>query len=389
MISNTYSSWPCFSDSEAQIVADVLKSNRVNYWTGTFGKEFESKFAAWVQTGYAIAISNGTVALELALRALEIGPGDEVIVPPRTFFATVSAVVMVGATPVFVDIDSVSHNICPKSVAAHITEKTKAVICVHLAGWPCDMDAIKSVCQPANVKIVEDCAQAHGARYKGQPVGGLGDIAAWSFCQDKIITTAGEGGMVTTNDEKLYKAMWEYKDHGKSYDVVHATAPRPGFRWLHESFGSNYRLTEMQAAVGIYQLARVDAWVERRRLIAAAYGRVIDDYAFVDYGRPPSSSYHAHYRFYARWEHPSVTRDEFVARCVEAGLPAFQGSCPEVYREKACEDRSFGPPERLPVARRVGEQSVMLLTHPSLTDDEVADLCSKLEMVLVAIESKS
>ncbi len=383
------SSWPCYSEEEAELVKKVLLSNKVNYWTGNIGRKFEQEFAKWTQTNYAVALANGTVALEVALKALEIGPGDEVIVPPRTFFATVSAVVMTGAKPVFADIDAISQNISPKSIETRLTSNTKAVVCVHLAGWPCDMDAIKAICQPTGVRIIEDCAQAHGAKYKNQPVGGLGDIAAWSFCQDKIMTTAGEGGMVTTNDEKLYKAMWEYKDHGKSYDKVSAKALDAGFRWLHDSFGSNYRMTEIQAVVGLYQLKQVNSWVERRRMIAAAYAQVIDRYDFIDYGQPPNSSYHSHYRFYARWKHQFITRDDFVSRCVEIELPAFQGSCPEVYLEKACEAQSFGPSSRLPVARLIGEESVMLLTHPSLTDDEVKSLSSRLDSVLAEIESNS
>jgi dTDP-4-amino-4,6-dideoxygalactose transaminase len=201
MLNTGFSPWPCFSEEEVSAVATVLRSNRVNYWTGNECREFEKEFAAWCGTEYAIALANGTLALDLALRGLNIGPGDEVIVTPRTFIASVSCVVNAGATPVFADVDLESGNLCADTIQTALTPRTKAVICVHLAGWPCDMDPIMALAAQHGFKVIEDCAQAHGARYKGRSVGSIGHIGAWSFCQDKIMTTGGEGGMVTVNDE--------------------------------------------------------------------------------------------------------------------------------------------------------------------------------------------
>ena len=208
------------------------------------------EFAAWCGTAHAVALGNGTLALDAALKALSIGSGDEVVVTPRTFIASVSCVVNAGAVPVFADVEPESGNISARTIASVVTKRTKAVICVHLAGWPCDMDPIMALAKACGFKVIEDCAQAHGARYKNRSVGSLGHIGAWSFCQDKIMTTGGEGGMVTTNDRALWSRVWSLKDHGKNLEAVHERAHSPGFRWVHDSFGSNWRMLEVQAAIG-------------------------------------------------------------------------------------------------------------------------------------------
>ncbi len=194
MLNSGFSPWPSFSEEEANAVRNVILSNKVNYWTGQECREFEKEFAQWCGTNYAIALSNGTLALELAFRAVGVGPGDEVVVTPRTFLASASSIVTVGANPVFADVDLDSQNITPESIERVLTPRTKAILCVHLAGWPCDMRGIRALADAHKLKVVEDCAQAHGARYHGVSVGALSDVAAWSFCQDKIMTTGGEGG---------------------------------------------------------------------------------------------------------------------------------------------------------------------------------------------------
>lgn len=385
MLNTKYAPWPSFTKVESDAVTGVLMSNRVNYWTGAVGKRFEEDFAKWCGVTYAIAIANGTLAIEIALRALGIKEGDEVIVPPRTFMATASSVSILGAVPIFADIDLRTQNISAKSIKENITERTKAVICVHLSGLPCDMDAIKDVCLPHNIKIIEDCAQAHGAKYKGKSVGGLGDIAAWSFCQDKIMTTGGEGGMVTTNDEELFKFMWGFKDHGKSYDTVFNYEHPPGFNFLHESIGSNYRLTEMQSAIGLCQLRKVDQWVERRRELAECYKGVINKYGFAEDYSSNEDYYHAHYRYYAKWNHKDVSRDEFIEICTAKDIPIFQGSCPEVYLEKAFEGTISRPVRPLPNAHQIGKDCFMLLTHPTLTNEDVSEICNNLDQVLQSL----
>ena len=264
MLNTPFSPWPSFTAQEADAVRNVLLSNKVNYWTGTECREFEKEFAAWAGTHHAVALGNGTLALDVALKALGIGPGDEVVVTPRTFIASISCVVNAGATPVFADVEADSGNLSAVTIAKVLTPKTKAIICVHLAGWPCDMDAIMALAETHGLKVIEDCAQAHGAQYKGRSVGSIGHVGAWSFCQDKIMTTGGEGGMVTTNDEVLWRAMWSFKDHGKSYAAVYEREHAPGFRWLHESFGTNWRMLEMQAVIGRIQLQRMAGWTATR-----------------------------------------------------------------------------------------------------------------------------
>ncbi|MDA7568190.1 DegT/DnrJ/EryC1/StrS aminotransferase family protein [Emcibacteraceae bacterium] len=387
MLNNKYSPWPSFDEKEIAIVSEVLRSNKVNYWTGTKGKEFEASFAKWCEADYGVAITNGTIALEVALRAVGVEPGDEVIVPPRTFMATASSVMILGAIPKFADIDPISQNICPRSISKNITQKTKAIICVHLAGWPCEMDEIKKICEANEIKIIEDCAQAHGAKYKGRSVGSLGDIAAWSFCQDKIMSTGGEGGMITTNSEDLYKSVWEFKDHGKSYDAVFHQEHPPGFRWLHDSIGSNYRMTEMQAAIGLYQLTKVQEWVERRRVIAKKYSQVINQYEFVRDHSPGNDIYHSYYRYYAFWSHETVTRDDFINLCSQHEIPVFQGSCSEVYLEKAFLNTEAKPQKALKEAQNLGKSSLMFLTHPTLSDNEIDEICINLHQILQQISS--
>ena len=220
MLNASVAQWPSYSEEEQQAVARVLASGRVNYWTGEETRAFEREFADWAGAAHAVALFNGTVALDLALKALGIGAGDEVIVTPRTFIASVSSVVNAGATPVFADVDRDSGNISPDSVERIVGERTRAILPVHLGGWPCEMIALRDLADRRGLAIIEDCAQAHGARVDGASVGTFGEIGTWSFCQDKIITTGGEGGMVTTDDAELWSRMWSYKDHGKSWNAV-------------------------------------------------------------------------------------------------------------------------------------------------------------------------
>ncbi len=387
MLNTSFSPWPSFTTEEADAVRNVVLSNQVNYWTGTECRSFEEEFAAWCGTQHAVALSNGTLALDVALKALGIGPGDEVVVTPRTFMASVSCVVNAGATPVFADVESESGNLSAATIAKVLTPRTRAVICVHLAGWPCDMDPIMALAEQHDLKVIEDCAQAHGARYNGRSVGSIGHVGAWSFCQDKIMTTAGEGGMVTTNDETLWRAMWAYKDHGKSYAAVYERTHPPGFRWVIDSFGTNWRMLEVQAAVGRIQLRRMRDWTVQRTANAQAIWAACRGLAAV---RVPdfvaTNSVHAHYKcyVYVRPEllSPDWSRDRIVAALHAKGVPCFQGSCSEVYLEKAFDATGWRPAERLPVARELGEASLMLLVHPTLTSDEVDKTCAALKEVL-------
>ena len=353
----------------------VLLSNKVNYWTGNECREFEKEFAAWCGTRHAVALANGTLALDLALKALGIGPGDEVVVTPRTFIASVSCVVNAGAKPVFADVDADSGNLTSETIAKVLTPRTKAVICVHLAGWPCDMDPIMALAAQHGFKVIEDCAQAHGARYKGRSVGSIGHVGAWSFCQDKIMTTGGEGGMVTTNDESLWRKMWSYKDHGKSYAAVYEREHAPGFRWLHESFGTNWRMLEMQAVIGRLQLKKMPEWRALRESNALAIWAVCREFPALRVPQLPADMTHAYYKCYVYVDLAHLKdgwgRDRIVDEINKQGVPCFHGSCSEVYLEKAFADAGLQPSQPLPVARALGETSIMFLVHPTLRKQDV------------------
>lgn len=378
--------WPVFEQDEIDAVAAVLASGRVNYWTGEECRRFEEEFAALSGTCHAISLANGTLALELALHALGIGPGDEVIVPARTFIASASCAVVRGAVPVVADVDPVSQNLTADAVLQRLTFRTRAIVAVHLAGWPCDMEPIVALARSRGIKVIEDCAQAHGATYKGRPVGSLGDCAAFSFCQDKIMTTGGEGGMLVLNDTLQWQKAWAYKDHGKSYDAVFNREHPPGFRWLHESFGSNFRMTEMQAAIGRRQLDKLPAWLAARRRNAALLDEGFASIPGLRLTLPPQGVGHAYYKYYVFVEPEALAPGWDATRINEAvnteGVPCFAGSCSEIYRERAFADRGWVPPERLPDARRLGETSLMFMVHPTLTEMDMADTVAAVRKVM-------
>ena len=387
MLNTPFSPWPDYSAEEADKAKEIILSNKVNYWTGTECREFEKEFASFTDSSYAVAVANGTLALDLAFKALNIGKGDEVIVTSRTFIASVSCIVNCGAKPVFVDLDSNSQNICPEAVGKAITPATKAIVCVHLAGWPCDMDALLCLAERYNLYLVEDCAQAHGAQYKGKSVGSIGHIGCWSFCQDKIMTTGGEGGAVTTNDELLWKKMWAYKDHGKSFDAVYHKKHPPGFRWLHESFGTNWRMTEVQAGIGRIQLQRMPEWTEKRNQYQNAIwntAKKIKALRVPDF-KQASGNIHAAYKCYVfvdpQYLKEGWNRDRIIAAIVENGVPCFSGSCSEVYLEKAFNGTGLRPTQELTVAKELGETSLMFLVHPTLKSDEVELSCEVIKSV--------
>ncbi|MFA0052859.1 DegT/DnrJ/EryC1/StrS family aminotransferase [Vibrio breoganii] len=387
MLNTKFSPWPSFTKEEADAVCQVVLSNKVNYWTGQEGREFEKEFASWAGCEYAVALGNGTLALDIALRALDIGSGDEVITTPRTFLASASSIVTSGASPVFADVDLNSQNITAESIEAVLTPNTKAVIVVHLAGMPAEMDDIMELSKKHGFYVIEDCAQAHGAKYKGKSVGTIGHIGAWSFCQDKIMTTGGEGGMVTTNDKALWSKMWSYKDHGKSFDAIYNREHPPGFRWLHESFGTNWRMTEMQAVIGRIQLTRMADWTEKRQANGKAIDEAVADLSVVRTVEVPEYIEHAEYKHYLFVEPEHLasgwTRDRIVDEINALGVPAFQGSCSEVYLEKAFEGTPWRPKKRLPNAVELGETSLMFLVHPTLTGAEMAKTCAVIKDVLL------
>lgn len=389
MLNTAFEPWPSFTQQEADAVSRVLLSNKVNYWTGQECREFEKEFARFAETKYAVALANGTVALDVALKALGVGAGDDVIVTSRTFLASASSIVTAGANPIFADVELDSQNISAETIQAVLTPNTKAIICVHLAGWMCDMDPIMQLAQEKGLYVIEDCAQAHGAKYKGKSAGSIGHIAAWSFCQDKIMTTGGEGGMVTTNDEELWKKMWSYKDHGKNFDSIYNKQHPPGFRWLHDSFGTNWRMMEMQAVIGRIQLKMMPEWTAKRMANMEKIYAAFADSPYFSVHRPSDEYVHAAYKCYVQVNTDRLpegwSRDRIMAEMNALGVPCFSGSCSEVYLEHAFDGTAWRPAQRLQNAQKLGETSLMFLVHPTLTENNIQTTESAIQQIISRI----
>ncbi len=378
--------WPTFNEEQVQAVADVLRSGRVNQWTGSEVREFEKDYASYLGRAHAVAVMNGTAALELALKALGVGAGDEVITTPRTFIASASSAVLQGATPVFADVDRDSGNITADTIEKVITPRTKAIIVVHLGGWPADMDAIMRLARANGILVIEDCAQAHGASHKGRPVGSFGDAAAFSFCQDKIITTGGEGGMVALDDEAAWNVAWSYKDHGKSYDAVFHREHAPGFRWLHESFGTNWRMTEIQAVLGRLQLRDLPETLRVRNENAKILREALAEQPALRIPVVEPPDIHAYYKFYV-YVVPEALKDDWSRDRVQVelnatGVPVTSGSCSEIYNEVAFTALNMNPAEPLPVAKELGETSLMFQVHPGLAEASLRQAADAVNDVL-------
>jgi len=389
-ITNHFAPWPFFGQDEISAVVEVLRSGKVNQWTGTEIMSFEKEFADYHSVSHAIALANGSVALDLALSILGIRPGDEVIVTPRTFVASASCIVLRGAIPVFVDVDQDTQNITTQALKTAISSKTKAIIAVHLAGWPCELYDLRKICDENGLFLIEDCAQAHGARYKDKPVGSFGDFAAFSFCQDKIMTTGGEGGILITNNEELWRRAWSFKDHGKDFDAVFHDEHPPGFRWLVKTFGTNYRMTEMQAAIGRIQLKKLDCWVEKRRCLASILSEGFKQFDALRVTCPPDDEYHSYYKYYVfvrpeRLREP-WSRDRILYELAEKGIPCGTGICPEVYLEEAFRNYPWrigeGDNKRLNTAKILGETSIMFLVHPTLEESDMHFIIEQMKRIL-------
>jgi dTDP-4-amino-4,6-dideoxygalactose transaminase len=383
--------WPFHDADEIKAVSDVLASGRVNYWTGDRGRAFEAAYAEHCGVRFALGVANGTNALELALYGLAIGPGDEVVVPARTFIATAAAVALRGARPVVADVDPVSQNMTAETVAAAITARTKAVIPVHLAGWPVEMGPLLALAQSKDIAVIEDAAQAHGARVNGKPVGGLGRIGCFSFCQDKIISTGGEGGMVVTDDEALYRRMWSYRDHGKNFAVTHDPNIRgqtgggnAAFKWVADTFGTNWRLTEAQAAIGLAQLAKLPAWTARRRANAEMLDAALVGLNGAAVQRVPEHLTHAYYKYYFFVDEamlkPEWSRDRICNELIARGVPARVGACPDIAREKAF--TNAGPQPAHPGAASIENRTLLLPVHPTLTPGNMRFMADTLRAVV-------
>ncbi|WP_170333702.1 DegT/DnrJ/EryC1/StrS aminotransferase family protein [Ruegeria arenilitoris] len=372
--------WPVYDQEQIEAVAQVLASGKVNAWTGPDVRAFEDEYCAYTGANHAIAIANGTLTLDAALHGLNLQPGDEVIVTPRSFIASASSVMLYGAVPIFADVDPDTQNITPETIAPLITKRTKGIIPVHLAGWPCDMRGIMDLARAHDLWVIEDCAQAHGAMIGETHVGTIGTIGSFSFCQDKIITTGGEGGLLVTNDHDLWSRIWSYKDHGKGYDTVFNTPAPPGFRWLHDSGpGTNLRLNGMAAALGRIQLQRLNDWRAHRTANAHLLHDAMSTCPAFRVPMPSKDITHAYYRFYAFVRPEALAtgwdRDRIIAEITAAGFPAFSGSCSEIYLEQTFQKHGIGPEKPLPVARELGETSLAFLVDPARSQEEVSRMC--------------
>ena len=379
-------SWPYFDKNEIAKAKEILESGKINYWTGNEGREFEKEFSKYVGVNHSVAVDNGTNALILAAHALGISKGDEVIMSPRTFVASAFSIMHLGAKPIFIDIDRNSQNIDPKLIEQAITPNTKAIMAIHIAGWPCEMDIIQDICKNYNLYLIEDCAQAHGAQYNNQSVGSFGDVNAWSFCQDKIMSTAGEGGMVTTNNQDLWKKVWSFKDHGKNYDTVYHKEHPPGFRWLHEDHGTNARLTEIQSAIGRLQLSKLDSWIDKRRKLANIFNDGFRDIDGLRITLSPENIKHAYYKYYVFVDNEKLkdgkNRDFIMNTLNEMGIPCYSGSCSEIYKEKAFDKLFPKGHAALPVAKELAESSLMFLVHPTLDQEDIYTIVDQTKSIM-------
>ncbi len=379
--------WPYFDENDVREVSKCLLSGKVNYWTGNEGKQFEIEFSKKFGTNFSIALANGTLALNLAYRSLELQEGDEFITTPRTFIATTSAGVNLKATPLFADVDRTSGCITSETIEPLITSKTKLISVVHLGGWPADMYKIMDLAKNYNLKVVEDCSQAHGALFKGKNVGSFGDASTWSFCQDKIMSTGGEGGMFSTNDRDLWNIAWSYKDHGKNWQKVNEKNNSNQFRWLHDNFGSNYRLTEMQSKIGRNQLNKLNEWHNIRKKNAFILQEFLKDLDLIRVPQIPQEIEHAWYKFYCYLRNTYFSENWNRGRILEElnkrGYPAFQGSCSEIYREDCFYSAGIKKQTYLPVARELGETSLMFLVHPTINETQMIEYAENIRDVIL------
>jgi dTDP-4-amino-4,6-dideoxygalactose transaminase len=359
--------WPQINDNMINEVGKVLKSGKLNQWNNDSVNKFETKFSDYIGCKYSVAVSNGTVALELCIKTLDLKNGDEIIVTPRTFIASALCCAINNVNPVFLDVDINSQNITLDNIKKTITKKTKAIILVHLAGWPCELDEICKFCKENNIFVIEDCAQSHGAKYNNISVGNWGDINAWSFCHDKIITTGGEGGMVTTNNNKLFKKAWSIKDHGKDYDSVFNKQHPFGFRWLHKNIGTNWRMMPIQAVIGIEALELLDKWVEHRRKIANIYNNNLKHTKGVRLTIPPKNVYHSYYKYYffINKNEFKISRNEIIKEINKNSIIATVGSCGEIYKESSL--NKFKPSTDLKNTKELFESGIMLLCDPTIS----------------------
>ena len=376
--------WPNFSSKLIYNVGKILNSGKINYTTGSHGKKFEKEFSNFIGNRYSIAICNGTVALEVAIKSLKLPKNSEILVPARSFFSSASCIVNTGHKPIFVDVDLVTQNICLKDIKKKITSRTKALICVHLGGLPCSMSKIKRITNKNKIKIIEDCSQAHGASINGKQVGSFGDIATWSFCNDKIISTLGEGGMISTNNKKIFEFSKRYINHGS---VVRKKKNSEKFEYNKDYFGTNLRLTEIQSYSGSYQLKNLKSIQKKREKISKDYFKLISMYQnYFDVYYPSSDIKSAWYRFYffikKDIKFNKKLRFKIIQKFKKKKLKCFTGSCPEIYLEKAFKNFTLHKSKRLNNCKILGETSLALDVNHTLSNIQHKNNLNKMKSIL-------
>tara|TARA_Y100000589_G_C27198895_1_gene648423 strand:- start:3568 stop:4725 length:1158 start_codon:yes stop_codon:yes gene_type:complete len=379
--------WPSYDEDDLKVVSEILKSGKVNYWTGDNCKKFEEEFSNLMKCKYSIALANGSLALTAAYKSLDLKIGDEIITTPRTFLATASSAVLLGLKTIFADVDYHSGCITAETIEPLITKKTKAISLVHIGGWPAEVEKIRELANSYNLKLVEDCSQAHGAKFKGISVGNFGDVSTWSFCQDKIISTGGEGGMLTTNSKNIFKSVLSYKDHGKNFDLLSSNQKSSsGFKWLHESIGTNMRLTEIQSAIGRNQLKKLENWNQLREKNSMILFENLKEIDCIRIPLPDMHLKHAWYRFYCyidpKYLLTGWDRNRILFEVEKLGVKIFSGSCGEIYLEKCFQDLGYFPKERLKNAKELGETSLAILVDPTISENEQFEAAKKIRSVI-------
>lgn len=384
-----FTTWPNYSNYEANLVKKIIQSNKVNYWSGKTCKIFEEKFSKFHSLKYAVSVMNGSVALEVALKSIGLKKKDEVIVTSKSFIISASAVLNLGATPVFSDIQSESGNIDPEHIQKLITKKTKAIIVVHLAGWPCEMGKILNLSKKFKIKIIEDCSQAHGAKLDKKYVGSFGDLSIWSFCNDKIMTTGGEGGMIATNNKEYYKKANSYKDHGKNFEKIKNNKKKIGFQYVHDDLGTNYRMTSMQGALGIYQLGKLDNWVSKRFNFYKYMLSKLVNIDGIKLPNIPKNITHATYRMYIQLDFSKLKKNINIRQVIkmirDEGTPCSTGACSEIYNELVFKKYFKGSFKRFKNAKLSDETSIAFFVNPFTKKKEINFMINSLKKVILKI----
>jgi perosamine synthetase len=386
--SEPFPRWPLLGPEDVTAVAEVLDSGKLTQLSGRSVADFERAFAEWHGIEHCVATSSGTTAIHAALIALDVGPGDEVIVPAHTFIASATPVLHQGATPVFTDVEERTFCISPDSVRERVTERTKAIIAVHLNGHPADLDALLEIARPRGIAIIEDAAQAHGATYKGRKAGTIGEAGCFSFWEDKIITTGGEGGAIITADPALADRMRRIRHHGEG--------PVEGERaYYHVELGYNYRMTSIQAATGLVQLRKLDEYLIARRRNAAHLSERLGEIPQVEPPFVADYAVHSYYKYICRLRRESgpstrlrtsIDIARFVAAVAAEGLPISRRYPTPLPQQPVFRDAGLAG-AACPVAERLSGELFMLLVHPTASIADMDDYATAIGKVVSVLAS--